>query len=175
ASGGICRVAHRLLRRLHDHGRYRRLSHRPHHRTRVWRPGQPHRLPCALFSVLVGVLGACGVDDGAQARRTGGYQIGLIAGKESRLRRGRGRRFDDSRRYGVPDGSAQNNATGLAGGLIVIALLETLLDKNVIALAEARHILQRAVNSLSPARTTEEREALKVLAGMQRGYFSERS
>jgi len=42
-------------------------------------------------------------------------------------------------------------------------------------LAEARHILQRAVNSLSPARTTEEREALKVLAGMQRGYFSERS
>jgi len=47
-------------------------------------------------------------------------------------------------------------------------------DRNVIALAEARHILQRAVNSLSPARTTEEREALKVLGGMQRGYFSER-
>ena len=59
-------------------------------------------------------------------------------------------------------------------GLIVIALLETLLDKNVIALAEARHILQRAVNSLSPARTTEEQEALKILGGMQRGYFSER-
>jgi hypothetical protein len=75
----------------------------------------------------------------------------------------------------MPDGSAQNIATGLAGGLIVIALLETLLDKNVIALTEARHILQRAVNSLSPARTTEEGEALKVLAGMQRGYFSERS
>jgi hypothetical protein len=53
----------------------------------------------------------------------------------------------------MPDGSAQNIATGLAGGLIVIALLETLLDKNVIALAEARHVLQRAVNSLSPART----------------------
>src|SRR5262249_24262342 len=34
----------------------------------------------------------------------------------------------------MPDGSAQNIATGLAGGLIVIALLETLLDKNVIAL-----------------------------------------
>jgi len=33
----------------------------------------------------------------------------------------------------MPDGSAQNIATGLAGGLIVIALLETLLDKNVIA------------------------------------------
>src|SRR5262249_41098556 len=29
ASGEICRVAHRLLRRLHDHGRYRRLCHRP--------------------------------------------------------------------------------------------------------------------------------------------------
>src|SRR5262245_49616355 len=64
----------------------------------------------------------------------------------------------------MPDGSAQNIATGLAGGLIVIALLEALLDKNVIALAEARHILQRAVNSLSPARTTEEREALKDAA-----------
>jgi hypothetical protein len=75
----------------------------------------------------------------------------------------------------MPDGSAQNIATGLAGGLIVIALLETLLDKNVIALAEARHVLQRAVNSLSPARTTEEQEALKILGGMQRGYFSERS
>jgi len=74
----------------------------------------------------------------------------------------------------MPDGSAQNIATGLAGGLIVIALLETLLDRNVIALAEARRILQRAVNSLSPARTTEEQEALKVLGGMQRGYFSER-
>ena len=74
----------------------------------------------------------------------------------------------------MPDGSAQNIATGLAGGLIVIALLETLLDRTVIALAEARHILQRAVNSLSPARTTEEQEALKVLGGMQRGYFSER-
>jgi len=74
----------------------------------------------------------------------------------------------------MPDGSAQNIATGLAGGLIVIALLETLLDRNVIALTEARHILQRAVNSLSPARTTEEQEALKVLGGMQRGYFSER-
>src|SRR5262249_620026 len=35
----------------------------------------------------------------------------------------------------MPDGSAQNIATGLAGGLIVIALLEALLDKNVIALA----------------------------------------
>jgi hypothetical protein len=66
------------------------------------------------------------------------------------------------------------HCNGTTGGLIVIALLETLLDKNVIALAEARHILQRAVNSLSPARTTEEREALNVLAGMQRGYFSER-
>ena|SRR5215831_1159721 len=33
----------------------------------------------------------------------------------------------------MPDGSAQNIAMGLAGGLIVIALLETLLDKNVIA------------------------------------------
>src|SRR5262245_57469826 len=86
ASGGICRVAHRLLRRLHDRRRYRRLCHRPRHRTRVWRPGQPHRLPCALFSVLVGVLGACGVDDGAQARRTGEYRVGLIAGKESQLR-----------------------------------------------------------------------------------------
>jgi len=74
----------------------------------------------------------------------------------------------------MPDGSAQNISTGLAGGLIVIALLETLLDKNVIALAEARHVLQRAVNSLSPARTTEEQEALKILGGMQRGYFSER-
>ena len=74
----------------------------------------------------------------------------------------------------MPDGSAQNIATGLAGGLIVIALLETLLDRNVIALTEARHILQRAVNSLSPARTTEEQEALKILGGMQRGYFSER-
>ena len=74
----------------------------------------------------------------------------------------------------MPDRSAQNISTGLAGGLIVIALLETLLDNNVIALAEARHVLQRAVNSLSPARTTEEQEALKILGGMQRGYFSER-
>jgi hypothetical protein len=75
----------------------------------------------------------------------------------------------------MPDGSTQNIGTGLVGGLVVIALLETLLDKNVIALAEARRILQRAVNSLSPARTAEEREALNILAGMQRGYFSERA
>ena len=69
----------------------------------------------------------------------------------------------------MPDGSAQNIATGVAGGLIVIALIETLLDKNVIALAEARHVLQRAVNSLSPARTRSpqnpRRNAARLLFG----------
>src|SRR6516165_3478705 len=67
------RVAHRLLRRLHDRGRSRRLYHRPHHRTRVWRPGQPYLLSCALFSflvsVLVGFLCVFCLDHKAQSRR----------------------------------------------------------------------------------------------------------
>jgi hypothetical protein len=41
-------------------------------------------------------------------------------------------------------------STGLAGGAIALALLETLLDKGILSVADARNVLDRAAKNLVP-------------------------
>ncbi len=65
-------------------------------------------------------------------------------------------------------------AAGLAGGAIAAALLDTLLDKKVITLADARSVLDRASNAISShVGTPAGREAIQTIAILMTGRFSE--
>jgi hypothetical protein len=64
--------------------------------------------------------------------------------------------------------------TGLAGGAISIALLETLLEKNILTLDEARTVLRRALATATVhARSPAGAEAYRIITELARGWFSE--
>jgi hypothetical protein len=66
--------------------------------------------------------------------------------------------------------------TALAGGAIAAALLETLFDKKILSLEEARTVLSEASRGLSPVviRTPEGYHASQIIGQLQRGKFSAR-
>jgi hypothetical protein len=64
--------------------------------------------------------------------------------------------------------------TGLAGGAIASALLDILIEKNVITLADARAILDRAATAVSAhVGTPAGKEAIQTIAILTTGRFSE--
>lgn len=71
----------------------------------------------------------------------------------------------------------KNEGTGLAGGLIVTALLDTLMAKEVITKTEIRDILRGCIQAIGPddAKTPEGYAAAQMLMGLMGGKFSERS
>ncbi len=72
--------------------------------------------------------------------------------------------------------ATQNEGTGLAGGLIVTALLDTLRAKEIITKAEIREILRSSLQALAPdAKTPEGYAASQIIMGLMGGKFSERS
>jgi polyhydroxyalkanoate synthesis regulator phasin len=68
-------------------------------------------------------------------------------------------------------------ASAIAGGAITAALIETLFDKGVLTLDEARAILNSAMRSISPYVQEGEAafEASQIIGGLLRGKFSARS
>ena len=64
-------------------------------------------------------------------------------------------------------------AIGLAGEAVATALIETLLDKNILTLTEVRSILERALRTIGPpTRTSESWSATQIIDGMVKGRFS---
>lgn len=79
---------------------------------------------------------------------------------------------------------AANNSTGdklalgsaIAGGAIVTALLEVLLEKGTLSVEEARTILERALRNVGfHQRAAGAREAADAITKLMRGRFAERS
>lgn len=75
----------------------------------------------------------------------------------------------------MSNGSDQAAATGLAGGTIGIEVLESLFDKGILSLDEARGILDRAMKSLTPImQTPNGLHAARIIGALQTGKFSAR-
>lgn len=69
-----------------------------------------------------------------------------------------------------------HQATGLAGGLIVTALLDKLMSANVLSKSDVRDILKRSMDAIGPdIKTPAGYEASQIIAGLLSGKFSERS
>jgi hypothetical protein len=62
--------------------------------------------------------------------------------------------------------------TGLAGGIIVTALLQTLLDKNLLASSDISNILDRAAAAVRRPVSLEEHEAFNILTALRRQFAS---
>jgi hypothetical protein len=64
----------------------------------------------------------------------------------------------------------------IAGGAISNALIEVLLDKEILTLEEARGILQSAMRSISPHLQSSQDafKASQIIAGLMKGKFSAR-
>jgi hypothetical protein len=61
---------------------------------------------------------------------------------------------------------------GLAGGAIAVAMLETLVEKNILSVADARNVLGRALTISSQYSTIPEgREAMATIGILQHGRF----
>jgi hypothetical protein len=70
----------------------------------------------------------------------------------------------------------RNEGTGLAGGLIVTALLDRLLVNNVLPKSEIRDILKKSLAAIGPdSKTPEGYAASKIIQDLLGGKFSERS
>ena len=78
---------------------------------------------------------------------------------------------------------AANNSTGdklalgsaIAGGAIVTALLEMLLEKGTLSVEEARTVLERALRNVGfQQRAAGAREAADAITKWMRGRFAER-
>ncbi len=71
----------------------------------------------------------------------------------------------------MSEGSVKAAGAGLAGGAIVAALLETLVDRNVLTLPEAKNVLDRAQRSATlNADTPEGAEAAAIITSVLRGW-----
>jgi hypothetical protein len=78
---------------------------------------------------------------------------------------------------------AADNSTGdkpalgsaIAGGAIVTALLEVLLEKGTLSVEEARTVLERALRNVGfHQRSAGAREAADAITKLMRGRFAER-
>ena len=71
--------------------------------------------------------------------------------------------------------ASRNEGTGLAGGLIVTALLDKLLTNDILARGEIRDILMKSLAAIGPdAQTPEGFAASQIIQGLLRDKFSER-
>jgi hypothetical protein len=67
------------------------------------------------------------------------------------------------------------DASGLAGGLIAAALMDTLVSKGVLTNTEARDILKRALDALGPdIKTPEGGAAGQAITSLMTGRYTER-
>jgi hypothetical protein len=72
--------------------------------------------------------------------------------------------------------ATRNEGAGLAGGLIVTALLDTLMAKDILTKTEIRDILRSSLQAIGPdAKTPEGYAASQIIMGLMSGKFSERS
>lgn len=70
-------------------------------------------------------------------------------------------------------GDARAFGSGLAGGAIAAALLETLFAKQILTFEEAREVLNRALTQVRVHSSCPEGwEAVRVIGELQRGRFS---
>jgi hypothetical protein len=65
-------------------------------------------------------------------------------------------------------------STGLAGGAIALALLETPLDKGIISLADARNVLDRATKNVVPFMHQSEGQSAIEIIGEQKEKLAAR-
>jgi hypothetical protein len=70
------------------------------------------------------------------------------------------------------DGITNAIGTGFAGGIIVTALLQALLDKNLLTSSEVSNILDRAAAAVRRPVSLEEHEAFNILTGLRRQFAS---
>ncbi len=64
-------------------------------------------------------------------------------------------------------------SSGLAGGAIAMALIETLFDKQILTFEEARDVLSRALTQVGVYSSSPEGwEAARIIGRLQRGRFS---
>jgi hypothetical protein len=63
--------------------------------------------------------------------------------------------------------------SALAGGAIAAALIETLFEKNLLTLMEARTVLDRAMQTIGfHSHADGSREAMDIITSLMRGRFS---
>jgi hypothetical protein len=68
----------------------------------------------------------------------------------------------------------RSRALALAGGAVVGALLEALVEKDVLTVREVRAVLLKAINSISPyTQTTVGYEASGMIAALMRDRFAQ--
>ena len=68
----------------------------------------------------------------------------------------------------------RSRALALAGGAVIGALLEALVEKDVLTVREVRSVLLKAINSISPyTQTTVGYEASGMIAAMMRDRFAQ--
>jgi hypothetical protein len=68
----------------------------------------------------------------------------------------------------------RSRALALAGGAVVAALLEALVEKDVLTVREVRSVLLKAINSIAPyTQTTVGYEASGMIAAMMRDRFAQ--
>lgn len=66
-------------------------------------------------------------------------------------------------------------AQALAGGVIAVSLIETLVDRGSLTLTEAQGVLKVALDALGPHHSSPlGYEAIQVVTGLMRERFSER-
>lgn len=65
--------------------------------------------------------------------------------------------------------------SAIAGGAIAAALIETLFDKGILSLEEARAVLDRAMRTVGVhSRADGAFEAMKIIGSLQSGRFNAR-
>ena len=65
-----------------------------------------------------------------------------------------------------------NAGTGLAGGLIVAALLDALLAKDILSKSEIRDVLRNALQAIAGDKTAY--DAIQIITDLMGRKFSER-
>jgi hypothetical protein len=74
----------------------------------------------------------------------------------------------------MSDADDKAQGLALASGVIMVALLETLVEKNVLSAAEVRALLSKALIGIGPhARSAGGYEASRAIAAIMRERFPE--
>ncbi|HEX4553367.1 MAG TPA: hypothetical protein VH249_05240 [Xanthobacteraceae bacterium] len=74
----------------------------------------------------------------------------------------------------MPTHEERAAATGLAGGAISAALLDTLMEKNLLSRSEARAVLQKALAAVAAFDTPAGQAAEGIITRMLAGKYSVR-